>query len=118
MTNLLVTSRIRLCVGVRMEAGDRAWRCGMVDGVDPPIRFAVVHESARTRVTRLSRADRTLIMKEPLGPDAACRLQHESAILERLRGAAGVAQLADEAPHEGTIVLTDAGAGTLVDLPK
>jgi signal transduction histidine kinase len=90
----------------------------MVDGVDPPVRFAVVHESARTRVSRLSRADRTLIMKEPLGPDAGRRLRHESAILERVRGAAGVAQLADEPPHEGAIVLTDAGERTLAELPK
>ena len=81
----------------------------MADGVDPPVRFAVVHESARTRVSRLSRADRTLIVKEPLGPDAGSRLRHETAILERLRGVAGVAQLADEPPHEGSIVLADAG---------
>jgi signal transduction histidine kinase len=90
----------------------------MADGVDPPVRFAVVHESARTRVSRLSRADRTLIVKEPLGPGAGSRLRHETAILERLRGAAGVAQLADEPPHEGSIVLADAGDGTLADLPK
>ena len=61
----------------------------MADGVDPPVRFAVVHESARTRVTRLSRSDRTLIVKEPLGPEAGSRLRHETTILERLRGAAG-----------------------------
>jgi signal transduction histidine kinase len=90
----------------------------MADGVDPPVRFAVVHESARTRVTRLARPDRTLIVKEPLGPDAGRRLRQESAILERLRGAAGVAQLADEPPHEGSIVLADAGDRTLADLPK
>ncbi|NMO50055.1 AAA family ATPase [Actinoplanes sp. TBRC 11911] len=86
--------------------------------MDPPVRFAVVHESARTRVTRLSRAGRTLIMKEPLGPDAGRRLRHESAILERMRGVTGVAQLADESSHDGTIVLADAGESTLADLPK
>ena len=85
----------------------------MADGVDPPVRFAIVHESARTRVTRLSRADRTLIVKEPLGPDAGSRLRHETAILERLRGVTGVAQLADEPPREGSIVLADAGGSTL-----
>ena len=90
----------------------------MADGVDPPVRFAVVHESARARVTRLSRADRTLIVKEPLGPDAGSRLRHETAILERLRGVAGVAQLADEPPREGSIVLADAGDRTLAELPK
>jgi serine/threonine protein kinase len=90
----------------------------VADGVDPPVRFAVVHESARTRVIRLSRADRTLIVKEPLGPNAGSRLRHETAILERLRGVAGVAQLADEPSHEGSIVLADAGGSTLADLPK
>ncbi len=90
----------------------------MADGVDPPVRFAVVHESARARVTRLSRPDRTLIVKEPLGPDAGSRLRHETAILERLRGVTGVAQLADEPPREGSIVLADAGDRTLAELPK
>jgi signal transduction histidine kinase len=90
----------------------------MADGADPPVRFAVVHESARSRVTRLSRADRTLIVKEPLGSDAGSRLRHETAILERLRGVAGVAQLADEPPREGSIVLADAGDRTLTELPK
>ena len=28
----------------------------MADDAGPPVRFAIVHESARTRVTRLSRA--------------------------------------------------------------
>src|SRR6185437_16886203 len=90
----------------------------MADDTDPPVRFTVVHDSARTRVTRLPRADRTLIVKEPLGPDAASRLRHETAILERLRGAQGVAQLADESPHEGSIVLVDAGDSTLAELQK
>ena len=90
----------------------------MADGVDPPVRFAIVHESARTRVTRLTRADRTLIVKEPLGPDAGSRLRHETAILERLHGVTGVAQVADEPPREGSIVLADAGGRTLAELPK
>jgi len=90
----------------------------MADDIDPPVRFTVVHDSARTRVTRLSRVDRTLIVKEPLGPDAESRLRHETAILERLRGVGGVAQLADELPHEGSIVLADAGDSTLAELPK
>src|SRR6185437_14842149 len=104
---------------IRRRLGLRPrWRSGMADGMDPPVRFAVVHDSARTRVTRLPRADRTLIVKEPLGADAASRLRHETAILERLRGAVGVAQLADEPPHEGAIVLTDAGDSTLAELQK
>jgi signal transduction histidine kinase len=90
----------------------------MADRIDPPLRFAVVHDSARTRVSRLSRVDRTLIVKEPLGPDAESRLRHETAILERLRGVGGVAQLADDSPHKGWIVLADAGDRTLAELPK
>ncbi|WP_250032313.1 protein kinase domain-containing protein [Paractinoplanes maris] len=90
----------------------------MADELDPSVRFAVVHESNRTRVVRLSRAGRTLVAKEPLGPEAESRLRHETAILERLRGATGVAQLGDEPSHEGSIVLADAGARTLADLPK
>ncbi|WP_164842630.1 protein kinase domain-containing protein [Actinoplanes solisilvae] len=90
----------------------------MADGLVPSVRFAVVHESNHTRVVRLFRAGRTLVAKEPLGPEAESRLRHETAILERLRGAAGVAQLGDEPPHEGSIMLADAGVGTLADLPK
>jgi signal transduction histidine kinase len=55
---------------------------------------------------------RTVIRKEPLGPDAQRRLGQELAMLERLRGVAGVAQLV-EAPdtprYPGSIVLADAG---------
>ncbi|XVU28029.1 AAA family ATPase [Actinoplanes sp. CA-054009] len=90
----------------------------MTGDSDPSARFVVVHESTRTRMSRLSRAGRTLMVKEPLGPDAESRLRHETAVLERLRGAAGVAQLADEPLHEGSIVLADAGPGTLAELPK
>ena len=62
-----------------MEAG------GMLPGRDPPARAEVVHESERTRVTRLFLAERAVIRKEPLGPDAERRLRHEAAILDRLR---------------------------------
>ncbi|QRP42727.1 hypothetical protein [Amycolatopsis sp. FDAARGOS 1241] len=47
-------------------------------------------------MSRLFLAGRTVIRKELLGPDAERRLRHERAMLERLRGVAGVAQL--EAP--------------------
>jgi serine/threonine protein kinase len=90
----------------------------MADDLDPSVRFAVVHESNRTRVVRLSRAGRALVAKEPLGPEAESRLRHETAILQRLRGAGGVAQLADEPPHDGSIMLADAGDRTLADLRK
>ncbi|MEN3265502.1 AAA family ATPase, partial [Pseudonocardia sp.] len=83
---------------------------------DPPVRADVLHESERTRVTRLFSDGRTVIRKEPLGPDAPRRLRHERAILERLRGIAGVAQLV-EAPHyPGSIVLADIDGTSLVRL--
>ena len=59
---------------------------GMPPGQDPPVRAEIVHESERTRVTRLFLPGRTVIRKEPLGPDAERRLRHEVAMLERLRG--------------------------------
>ena len=90
-----------------MEAG------GMLPGRDPPVRAEVVHESERTRVTRLFLAERTVIRKEPLGPDAEHRLRHEAAILERLRGVAGVAQLAEATRYPGSIVLEDTDGTSL-----
>jgi len=41
----------------------------VLPGRDPPVRAEVVHESERTRVTRLFFPGRTVIRKEPLGPD-------------------------------------------------
>ena len=78
-----------------------------------PVGLEVVHESARTRVTRLFLPGRTLIRKEPLGPDAQRRLRHERAMLERLRGVPGVAQLVEAPRYPGAIVLTDTGGATL-----
>jgi signal transduction histidine kinase len=85
---------------------------------DPPARTEVLHTSERTRVTRLFFTGRTVIRKEPLGADAQRRLQHELAMLERLRGAAGIAQLADTPRYPGSIVLVDVGGASLVELPK
>ncbi len=85
----------------------------MLPGRDPPVRAEVVHESERTRVTRLFLAERTVIRKEPLGPDAERRLRDEAAILDRLRGVAGVAQLAEAPRYPGSIVLEDADGTSL-----
>src|SRR5690242_21844201 len=41
----------------------------------------LLHASARTRVTRLSPAGRSVIRTEPLGPDAPHRAPHEVAML-------------------------------------
>jgi tetratricopeptide (TPR) repeat protein len=77
-----------------------------------------VHSSERTRITRLFLPRRTVIRKEPLGPDAERRVRHEVAMLERLRGAAGVAQLAEEPRYPGSVVLEDAGEASLAGLTK
>jgi hypothetical protein len=82
-------------------------------GADSPVRAEIVHQSARTRVTRLFFPWQTVIRKEPLGPDAERRLQHEAAMLARLRGADGVAQLAEAPQYAGSIVLADAGSTSL-----
>ena len=83
---------------------------------DPPARTDVLHASAHTRVTRLFLPGRTVIRKEPLGADAQRRLRHELAMLERLRGAAGIAQLADGPQDPVSIVLVDVGGVSLVDV--
>ncbi|MFF4601125.1 AAA family ATPase [Amycolatopsis sp. NPDC001319] len=88
---------------------------GVLPGREPQVE--VLHESDRTRVSRLFLAGRTVIRKEPLGPDAERRLRHERAMLERLRDVAGVAQL--EAPrYPGSIVLVDVGGTGLAGLAK
>src|SRR5919109_1327480 len=106
-----------------MSGSDRAWRCRMgAGGVppdrDPPARAELLHESERTRVTRLFLPGRTVIRKEPLGPDAERRLRHELAMLERLRDVAGVAQLLEAPRYPGSIVLTDVGGTSLAGLAK
>src|SRR5580693_9745126 len=90
-----------------MEAG------GVPPGQHPPVQAFIVHESGRTRVTRHVWPARTVIRKEPLGPDAERRLRHEVEVLERLRGAAGVAQLAETPEYPGSVVLEDAGDTSL-----
>jgi signal transduction histidine kinase len=83
-----------------------------------PRRTEIVYESERTRVTRLFYPDRTLIRKEPLGPDAERRLEHETAVLTGLRGAAGLAQLAQAPWYPGSVLLVDAGRVNLAGPAK
>lgn len=96
----------------------------------------VLHESERTRVTRVALpesffsnddgqgevveagAEHVVVHKEPLGGEAPQRIRHELAILERLRGVPGVVQLVDLPGYTGYIVLTYLGGGTLADLAK
>ena len=75
----------------------------------------MLHEQRRTRVSRLFLPGRTVIRKEPLGPDAERRLRHERAMLERLRGVAGVAQLVEAPRYPGSIVLADVGGTSLAE---
>jgi signal transduction histidine kinase len=83
---------------------------------DEPVRVELVHENERSRVSRLFLPGRTLIRKEPLGRDAQRRLRQELAMLERLRGVAGVAQLVETPRYPGSIVLADVGTMSLAGL--
>ncbi len=86
---------------------------GVRSGPEPFVRAEIVHSSERTRVTRLFLPGRAVIRKEPLGPDADRRVRHEVAMLERLGGVAGVAQLAQAPRYPGSVVLEDAGGVSL-----
>jgi predicted ATPase/signal transduction histidine kinase len=97
---------------VPMEAG------GVLPDPGKPVPAEIVHESGRTRITRLVLPRGTVIRKEPLGPDAERRVQHEVAMLERLRGGEGLAQLADDARYPGSVLLADAGAASLAGAAK
>src|SRR5262245_27433714 len=87
-------------------------------GRDPSVRTETVHKSERTRVTRLVFAGRSVVRKEPLGPDAQRRLRHELAFLERLGGVDGVARLVEAPQCPGSIVLADAGRVSLAGVAK
>ena len=90
----------------------------VLPGPDKPVPAGIVHESGRTRITRLVVPGGTVIRKEPLGPDGERRVRHEVAVLERLRGAAGVAQLAGAPRYPGSVVLADAGGASLAGAAK
>src|SRR4051812_8546149 len=91
---------------------------GVLPDGDPRDQAELVHEGTDTRVTPLFLAGRTVVRKEPRGPDAEGRLQHERAMLERVRGVRGVAQLLESPQYPGSIVLADAGDTTLAELAK
>ena len=91
---------------------------GGVPDQDPAVRAELVHHSDRTRVTRLFFPGRTVIRKEPLGPNAERRLRHETSMLERVRGVVGVAQLMEAPRYPGSIVLADAGGTSAAGLTK
>src|ERR1700688_3061082 len=78
----------------------------------PPVRTQVVHESRRTRITRLFFPEHTLICKEPLGPDAQRRLRHEVEMLQRLRGVDGAARVGRVRGGARSVVREAAAAGS------
>ncbi|OHV47381.1 diguanylate cyclase [Pseudofrankia sp. BMG5.36] len=84
---------------------------------DPPAavtRTELLHETERTRVSRLVFPDGSVIRKEPLGPNAQRRLRHEIDILERLSGVEGVVRLAaGRPPCQGSVLLEDLGGTVL-----
>src|SRR6185312_5601168 len=89
----------------------------VMPGRDPPARAELLlHESERTRVARLFLEGGTVVRKEPVGPDAPRRLVHEVAMLQRLRGVVGVAQLLATPRFPGSVVLEDAGGPSLAGL--
>jgi serine/threonine protein kinase len=85
---------------------------------DRPARTEVLRDDARARVTRLFLTGRTVIRKEPRGPDSGTRLAHERAVLARLRGVDGVAQLLDTPEYPDSIVMADSGGESLAGLAK
>jgi serine/threonine protein kinase len=85
---------------------------------DQPARAELVRESKRSRLSRLFLAGGTVIRKEPLGPDAQRRLRPELAMLERLRGVVGVAQVLEAPGYPGSIALADAGDTSLAGVAK
>jgi predicted ATPase/signal transduction histidine kinase len=91
---------------------------GLLPGPDKPVPAEIVHESGRTRITRLVFPRGTFIRKEPLGPDAERRVRHEVAMLERLRGVPGMAQLAGAPRYPGSIVLADHGETNLAGMTR
>lgn len=93
-------------------------RSSSLPGHGPSAGTELLHAGGRSRVTRLFLPQRTVVRKEPLGPDAQRRLRHEREVLERLRGVAGVVQLLESPRYPGSLVLADAGDTSLAALPK
>ena len=111
--------------GMGRDPPDQAWlgqlageQAALRAGLNPSVRAEVVHSSERTRITRLFLPGRTVIRKGSLGPDADRRVRHEVAMLERLPGVAGVAQLAGAPRYPGSVVLEDAGGASLAGMTK
>ena len=87
------------------------------DSVTRAGRAQVVHESERTRVTRLFTPDGSMIRKEPRGPGAERLLRHEMDICDRLSGVGGVPHTAQVQLYPGSILFEDVHGASLADVP-
>jgi diguanylate cyclase (GGDEF)-like protein len=77
----------------------------------------LLHETERTRVTRVQLASGSVIRKEPLGADADKRLRQERAILRRLSTVSDVSRLAVTPSYPGSLMLADFGGVALAQVP-
>ena len=93
----------------------RAGRAPTSGALAPPAGMQILHESERSRVTRLFLADNSVVRKEPLGPGAHKRLRHEVEILQRLAGVSGVSRMARAQSYPGSILLDDLGGVSLAE---
>ena len=87
------------------------------DSLTRPVRTQVLHESERTRVTRLFVPGGSMIRKELRGLGAEKRLRHEVEIRERLSGISGVSRMSETQPYPGSILLEDLHGAPLADVP-
>jgi hypothetical protein len=78
-----------------------------------PLR-SLIYESTTTRISR--QHEPGLVLKESLGLDTAVRQSHERAMLLRLAGLQGIAQLQPDACLPGALALHDFGGGPLDEL--
>lgn len=76
-------------------------------------RAELVHEGERARVTRVRLRGRSVIRKQFRGSDATQRQGHEQAMLRRLRGVAGVAQLVDAPQYPDSVLVEDIGGTSM-----
>ncbi|WP_308301915.1 diguanylate cyclase domain-containing protein [Frankia sp. AgKG'84/4] len=78
------------------------------------LRTELVHESTRSRVTRLVLSTRTVIRKEALANGGPQRARHETEILDRLSGIEGMAHpTAGPEQDDNAILLADVGGPAL-----
>ena len=110
----MVTKVSGLPLGASLDDIATRWSCPTRRPLAPKSWSRVNARASRGGSSPAARS----IRKEPLGADAQRRVQHELAMLERLRGAKGIAQLADAPPSPGSITLVDVGGASAVELTE